>query len=49
MTRRLIIVAYEEGSSIEVDYDGEWDSEEARMVLREAVEVLSEQIEEESE
>jgi len=48
--RRLIIVAAEEGEPVTVEYEPEdaWDLTEARMYLREAVELVSEQIEEES-
>jgi len=46
--RRLIIIAVEEGEPIDIDYDGDFDLTEIRMVLREALEEVSEQMEEES-
>lgn len=49
--RRLIVIAVEEGEPLEIDYEPEdkWDLAEARMFLREAVEMLTEQIQEDSE
>ena len=43
MTRRLIVLAVEEGMSLEIDYEGEWDVWEALAALKEAVRIVREE------